>query len=266
MLLAVSLACSSGARIPFLAPTATATPTDTPTPTNTATPTSTATPTNTPTATLTPLPTDTPLPTETPTDLPPKVQVDQRGWQVYTLESEGFSIALPPDWTRLDLSDEMVEAALALAAEGNPEMGIFLEDQMSVLVTQGLKFYGADLSTQALQSGHPSTIAIMSQPMETEMPLELISISNVAILQSILGEDVEIKSEIVEMPFGEAIRLEYSPRFVGPDGREQIMFLIQYIIVREGKVYTITMSTTGGNAGTHRAMFEEVISSFEFLD
>ena len=231
--------------------TATLPPTDTPTPEPTATATATAT------VTETPAPTDTPEPTTTPA---PETRSD--GWTVYTMEEDGFTVALPPEWQRLEMDPAKMQAAVGQVAENNPEFSKMLTQQAQSILATGVSFYGFDLSLESVQSRFITNISILKAPLDVDVDLDVVAQLNVNQIEMLPGVQKPVENTAVELPAGDAHRLRYTMKMNMASGEETNAAFTQYIFLEDGIIYVMTMTTRADLLPGYATDFEKIAQSF----
>jgi hypothetical protein len=243
--------------------TPTATPTLTPTPTNTSTPT--LTPTST--STLTPTSTSTPTPTNTPTpEAALVISTLENGWKNYEVRSEGFVIALPPEWVPINLSSEGFENSLQIVIEQNPKYKkILTNEYIRGLAASGIKFYGLDRSPKSLEVGVPTTVNVLKVDVGLEFPFDTFVTLNLQNIEKLADPAVPVEHQRVSLQNVEAEEIKYVNRVVTPLGDTINIFIVQYLILDGSMEYVITMGTTKKLADDYLPVFEEIGHSFRLL-
>ncbi|MBN1121210.1 MAG: hypothetical protein JXJ17_09030 [Anaerolineae bacterium] len=233
----------------------------TPRPIMTTTPLPTMTPKPSPTPTDTPLPS--PTPTITPTEMPAIIETElEDGWYLYTLPEEGFSIAMPPDWYSVSLDNEMIDNAVDTVAEQDILAASYLEDMLPMLIAQGVKFYGIEISPEGLERGYPASINIFWQELPGGMSFERLVDMNAAALESMLEMSTPLEQEMVELPSGTAGRLSYGMSGLDLAGEAVDIVLVQYLIEAGEEMYIITVGTSADSFDSYLPTFDQIIESF----
>jgi hypothetical protein len=208
-------------------------------------------------------------PTATPTPIPPTaapVPTLEPDWQYYGKSEDGFAIALPPRWEQIDMDLQTLDASLDAVKEQNPEMAVILEGQARNLVVSGIKFFGFDVSLDAMATGFATNVNVLKQSLGMEMSLDVFAQVSVAQLENmdmILGD---VTQRHVNLAAGEGIELKYRMEMNLPDGKAMTLALTQYAVIRGEDAYVITLSTTDDQAGTYAPIFEKIAQSFQLLD
>ena len=264
---AIPIAIVTVTPVPTNTPTPTLTATTTPTstsmstttPTNTSAPISTATPTNTPT------PTPAPKPTDTATPEPAEVITStlETGWVLYKVQKEGFAIALPPEWLRVNLDAEAFEDSLAIIGEQNPGLGQLLTSEtLRSLAAGGIKFYGLDTSPESLIPGFPTTVNVLKLNLGLALPLDTIVAVNLGQIEAIADPDVPLTNRRVSLSNVEAEEIKYGTEIAMPTGDSILLMITQYLVVDGSIMYVVTLGTPLELTDDYSTTFEEIGKSF----
>jgi hypothetical protein len=163
-------------------------------------------------------------------------------------EVEGFAIAVPEDWEEFDLSEAGAEEVLDELAEDNPELGAVYDQARSVIESGG-QFFAADPVTG-------SNLVIIKTPGEVNIALVVESVAGV--LES-LGA-TNITSEIVPVPTGLAVHVEYDVPINQPDDSTLVAHGVQYQVPAAGSTWTVTFTTD--DMARDREIIDQMAQSF----
>ena len=164
----------------------------------------------------------------------------------YTLvEGDGVSIGAPDGWEPIspedfNMSSEEIEQAFPDAPEG-------FADQFSVLFEQGAVLVAFEPSTT-----FAANVNIIEVP--GEIPLDQTNGEPEAQLETV-GAEV-VASGLVDLPAGEAYRVEYTLDVAGADGAVVTSAGVQYYLPSQGNTYIITISTLEDDAALADVMAE----------
>lgn len=239
------------------APTATNTPTDTPIPTATAT--ATAKPTLTPTT----------PPTATPTVEPGAFITStlENGWINYESQTDGFTIALPPEWIPINLNPDTLDDALAVSGELNPEIGgLLTSEKLRNLIAAGIKFYALEVSQESLNLGLPPSANLLMVDLGLELPLDLLVPASIQQLESIADPEIPIAHQLVTLSNHEAAEITYVTDVVGIGGDPVSMMLMQYIMVDGTMQYVLTLGAPAELADSYSDILKDIAKSFQLLE
>ena len=148
------------------------------------------------------------------------------------VEGDGVSIAAPDTWEEVDpqdfgMSDEELAEAFPDAPEGFMEQAVSAFDEGAVLVA-------FDLS-----AGFSANVNIGEFPGEA--PLGLLESQATTQIETIGG--VVQDSGRVQLPIGEASRIEYTLDVAAVDGSTTTASGVQYYVPSDGHTYVVTITT-----------------------
>ncbi len=114
---------------------------------------------------------------------------------------KGFAVTLPDGWTRVDVTPEELEAAMA-ASELDPELAAQYSAQIKALLGTGLSIFafGPDPSAG-------TQVTVLALPT-MGLSLDLLDQINTAQLEQLA--EGEIESERIKLPAGDAIHYHYA--------------------------------------------------------
>jgi hypothetical protein len=190
----------------------------------------------------------------------------ENGWTLYTLPSEGFAVGLPPGWMQIDLGEDLIETSIALAAEENPEYAVFLEGQLASLIASSVKFFGFDVSQVGFGSEYATNASVIRQFVGAGVTVDFLADQTKAQLEALLGPDASVTTDDVTLPAGEAARVDIQRSLTLPDGSEVALTQVQYILVEEGELYVLTLTTLEELYATSGPVFEEMAESFQYTN
>lgn len=140
---------------------------------------------------------------------------------------KGFAVTLPDGWTRVDITPEALEAAMA-ASELDPALAAQYEAQIKSLLGTGLSIFAfgpdPDAGTQ---------VTVLALP-GMGLSLDLLDQINKSQLESLAEGD--IVSERVTLPAGDAIHYRYSLGVEGTGGAT----LDQYFVLAGANQLVVT--------------------------
>ena len=148
------------------------------------------------------------------------------------IEGEGVSIAVPEDWQEIAPDDFAMSAEEYAEAFPDAPEGMF--EQGSMLVDRG-----AVLAAFGLTDDFSSNVNILNAPGEA--PLGVVEDQVGSELSSFGAEGLSF--DRVDLPAGEALRVEYTLDVALPDGRSLPASGVQYYVPFDGRTYIVTVST-----------------------
>ena len=108
------------------------------------------------------------------------------------------------------MDPETLENALAIAGEQNPTIGkMFTSETLRRLAASGLKFYGMDLSPEALESGFLVNINVLKIDLGFKIPFETYVAVNLEQIKAIATSETSIDHQLVELSNVDAEKLTY---------------------------------------------------------
>lgn len=173
------------------------------------------------------------------------------GFVAVVNEDEGFAIALPDEWEEFDLSDPAVQDALDEFGENNPEMGDVIDAAGGIIASGGMLF--------ALD---PTRIAFAPNVNIIKSPGE----ANPLVLESVVPGQLEaigarnISTDIVDLPAGEALAMEYDLTVNRPDGSPLDVHGVQFQVPAAGSTWAVAFSTD--DIGRDGDLVDQMIESF----
>ena len=224
-----------------------------------------------------PVPTPTSVPSPTPTSTPEfsepqttsetnqafSVSVGEDGWQTYTYDDGGFAISLPPDWTHLDLTAEDFDAMMSYASETNPELaGLFSSETIQDLATAGIKMMAVDTSMASLGSSINTNMNVLVEDIPLDLSLEKLVDLNIEQLKNMLGEDIVITRETVDLGNVKSEKIEYELVTNDVYGNSQDVVYEQYMILKDRMQYVISFTTSKENFPGVHELFDKIALSF----
>jgi hypothetical protein len=156
------------------------------------------------------------------------------------VQGEGVSLAVPEDWEGVDLSEEDFEEVFEEAAEANPEMADALEGQAAQLAAEGAVLFAINPEVDSFADNVNVVEAPGSVPSVSALEAQAQDI-----VDSFGGELVG--TEEVELPAGEALRVEYTLDLNASDGTPLTAQGVQHYVLGEDGAYvmTVTLSEEG---------------------
>lgn len=153
------------------------------------------------------------------------------GW--VALEGDGVALAGPEGWEVVDLTDDDFSDLLDSAAELNEAMGEALTDQVRSLASSGALLFAASPTPD----GQFDNVNVIRFPGSAPTP-ELLRLGAASQIEQVGGTVVD--SDVVELPAGRSVRLEYTLALPGtPTGT---VTGVQYYVVGEDETLVVTIT------------------------
>ena len=160
---------------------------------------------------------------------------------------KGFALTLPDGWTRVDVTDEALEAAMA-ASDLDPALAAQYSAQIKALLGTGLSIFAFGPDPTA-----GTQVTVLALP-SMGLSLDLLDQINTAQLEQLAAGDIE--TERITLPAGEAIHYHYTLGSEAAAGAT----LDQYFIISGPNQLVVTAT----NASPEDA--EAIANSVETLD
>lgn len=208
---------------------------------------------STPTVSVAPAPQATPAPAsvapaDSPDASPSAAGAATPGTSLATtgrivVADKGFAITLPAGWTRVDVTPEALEAAMA-ASDLDPALAAQYEAQIKSLLGTGLSIFafGPDPSAG-------TQVTVLALP-SMGLSLDLLDQINTSQLENLAQGDIE--SERITLPAGDAIHYHYT---LGAAGTGTAT-LDQYFILAGSNQLVVT--ATNASEADARALADSV--------
>jgi hypothetical protein len=221
-------------------PAATATATAVPI----APPTATASPTPAPTAspTLTVAPTRRPYPTVT--SRPMVTAVLESGWIEYQVPAGKFVLALPPLWQ----SDDPADPSPVVLAPSDPSL---------------IKFVAHEESVGAVLYGHRVALLVTRRHVGVDMPLDVHISRALEALRHVVGSEVALAYESVDLSGVEAGRILFE---VQPPGSLGSLVFVDYLIPDVEYLNNLIFQVPDDLASEYVPLFDEIAGAFRWLE
>lgn len=223
-------------------------------------PTSTATPIPPPEVTYTSVFAPRPTvyhPTVTPRSL-------DAGWKFIEVTSEGYGVALPPNWDKIDFDPDRLAAMLKSLNDKNPQFASALSSQSEQLIALNVKFFAFDLSSEALSSGFVTNVNILRDSLTFNVPLDTYVQLNVQNLQKAPAVSKTLTHKRVTLASGDAELIQYQLTLTTSQGKTTAS-TTQYLMIHSGAGYIITFTTRPDKEKTYAPISQKIAQSLQWL-
>lgn len=224
-------------------------------------PTSTITPTPTPEATNTSVFASAPTvlrPTVTPRSL-------DSGWKFIEVASDGYGVALPPNWQKVDFDATKLSEMLKTLNDKNPQFASLISSQSQQLVAANVKFFAFDLSSEALSSGFVTNANILRDSLTFSVPLDTYVQLNVQNLQKSAAVSKNLSHKRVTLASGDAEQVQYQLSLTTSQGKTTASTM-QYLMIHNGAGYVMTFTTTPDKEKNYSPIFQKIAQSLQWLN
>jgi hypothetical protein len=160
---------------------------------------------------------------------------------------KGFAVTLPDGWTRVDVTEEAIAAAIA-ASELDPALAAQYSAQIKALLGAGLAVFAFGPDPTA-----GTQLTVLALP-SMGMSLDLLEQVNEAQLESLAQGDIQ--TERITLPAGEAIHYRYS---LGGEGTPSATLDQYFILAGDNQLVVTATNATEADAAA-------IANSVENLD
>lgn len=188
------------------------------------------------------------------------------GWIQYGAQSWKFTIALPTDWKRLDLSRSGLDNGLAVIGELNPNYSsVFSSQTLRKLVTSGLRFYALDASPAARAVSFPTTVNVLQVDIGVALPLDSIVAATLEQIKNTADPSVPLTHRRLTLSNIEAEEFQYANKLTMPVGQPILLMAKQYLIIVGTNETVLTFGSPKELADQYTSVFEEIAQTFQLL-
>lgn len=219
-----------------------------------------------PTSTSVPTSTSTPEPTPTPTEIPQPYTIGIGGdsWQKYTNHRYRFSLLLPPNWAVIDFSGENFEDMVSATLDQNPQLGtIYTMDVFKSLATSGVKLMAIEVDEDAASAEFMTNLNVVVLDLTYDITLDEYIEFSMLELKNLLGEELEISQERIDLGGVPAGKLSYELQFNDMSGQPQVFAYQQFLMLKGRTQYVLTFTTSTPQAADFTDTFDLISNSFE---
>jgi hypothetical protein len=187
------------------------------------------------------------------------------GWTEYEQPENGFAIALPSSWRKINPDPASLANVVQMLRQQNPELAELVESASARLQGSGVRFIAFDMSADSVASGFLTSLNVLYQPLESGTTLDSFGESNVAELQKLTDLSTPIERRAVQWPAGRALCLRYTIGLDTSGGHRASLCLTQFLFVEGQDGYVLTFATTPGQLDHYRPLFEQIGRTFRVL-
>jgi hypothetical protein len=208
-------------------------------------------------------PTSSPSPVATPTTAPRPTFTpagsERLGddWTEYTLAEEGFALALPPSWQRVDARSRPPSAPLLASSLRGPAPA-----RVPAAGGSEMPFFALDMASGGDPAGF---MTILHQPLSAPATLAEFAAGNVRQLARLPQLASPVDEQFIDLPAGPALRLRYELS-LGDSGEEGRLSLTQLLLVHGQEGYVLTFSSLPARLDSYAPVFERISRSFRWLE
>jgi hypothetical protein len=180
------------------------------------------------------------------------------GWKLYSVSAEGFAIALPPNWEKVDLN--LTSADAAAAFKDNPAFVKFLQ---GIQLNKYIKFFGVDKQTVASDFATNVNVVGVSLP-DSVTTLDQVVAAELATYKRL---QVSTTHQRVHLSAGDAEQVDYTLTPTTASGGQVLTAIKQYILVRLGAhptEFVVTLTTKVDQASSYDVAFGKIANAFRY--
>jgi hypothetical protein len=189
------------------------------------------------------------------------------GWTRAQIDSQGFSIGLPPNWIKFDLSEGDLQTIMSSLSTANPTLASALSGQVASMVAQGAKLYAFDGNGDVAAKGFATNLNLIKEDAPSDMDLDKLAQSAISEMkqQLNLNDSIKFFKNRINVNSGEALRLQYDLSLNMPNGKPIPLSFTQYLVIDSGSAYILTFATTEAEFAQYAPQFDKVAKTLTFL-
>ena len=218
-------------------------------------------------ATPTPAPPPSAAPSDAPTAAPPSAAPDASPAASLSatghivVAEHGFALTLPDGWESLPVDAAKLKAFIAALPAGS-QLRSVLEGQAASTIQQAIAFWAFDVRPEHAATGFARNINIIVQP-PTTMDLATIQAAARASLEALAAIRKPVKSSIVKLPAGEALKLEYVVDVATAGAKSTSVAGTQYYIQLPKSTLIVSFSSDLASQPSAATDFDTIAKSIE---
>lgn len=198
---------------------------------------------------------------ETSQGIAPSVSITKTedGWSLYEISSEGFALALPPDWRQFNMDPATFDATMKATLRTDPQLKTLLGN-LRLQIKSGVKFFGVDEAT--IHSGFATNVNILTVRSGGSLDAAVADTLKELGRQAAIAKP--IKQERIKVLAGDCERFRYNLTMKGPMGKPIILSINQLLVTRGEMGNVITMTTLPEQEAKYADIFERIAQSFRY--
>ena len=173
----------------------------------------------------------------------------------------GFALTLPDGWESLPVDAAKLQAFIAALPAGS-QLRSVLEGQAASTIQQAIAFWAFDVRPEHAATGFARNINIIVQP-PTTMDLATIQAAARASLEALAAIRKPVKSSIVKLPAGEALKLEYIVDVAVAGAKSTSVAGTQYYIQLPKSTLIVSFSSDLASQPSAATDFDTIAKSIE---
>lgn len=183
------------------------------------------------------------------------------GWDLYEEADDGFAIALPPEYDRIDTDEATLTAFLDTLKQQNPDEAETLDREFRGFLDSGApKLWAFDQTTE--NTG--SNVLVIKEPLSRALTLDQYVQVTLRQLDNVAEVIRPIQQQRVTLAAGEAVELRYDQR--GDTAGDASDTTVQYLVVDGRTAFVLTFIVAQERADTFVPIFQQAAQTFRLLN
>jgi hypothetical protein len=184
------------------------------------------------------------------------------GWTTQELTADGFRLGLPPEWQKVAPGD--IDASLETLRKDNPELAEMIEGQVAGSLNELVRFFAFDTRSPTLAQEFATNINVVVEPLPSGIDFAQYLEANLSQLRQVPTVTVTLEDDDLAMPGGRSALIS-SLFTLNSSGGGQEIAVRQYLFLKGGRGFILSMTTTPGHASTYKPLWEQIAKTFEPL-
>lgn len=202
-------------------------------------------------------------PAPNPTSTAP-TQALTEGWTEYRQPEDGFAVALPATWRKVDAGPQVLTTAFtALPAPATALSAFAVASDRPA--GSDFCFYALDLAPESTGNAFATNLNVLHRPVPAAMALADFASGNVAELEKAAQVIKPVLQERVQLPAGPAVRLHYRLTVPVAEGPDLQLSLTQLLLVSRQSGYVLTFATLPEQETHYSDVFQRIAQSLRWL-
>ena len=165
-------------------------------------------------------------------------------------------MTVPAGWSATAVAADNVDLLLTLLGASNPDLATLVRNILNLTHARA-SMVGGDLRDSSARV--PPNVTVLIQP-SAGLPLDLVGTVVEQLVNRVPGVTGSAAKAKVNLPSGDAIRLDYQ---VQPAGNGGLITLRTFVIVKGDQTFLVTF-TAGALFPAQQPTFDEMINSLRF--
>jgi hypothetical protein len=192
------------------------------------------------------------------------------GWSFYQDSGGNFSIAIPPNWTYVDMGQGNVDKIMKAGIENNPGFKkAYSTEQLTQMVSAGMKFLALEILEESSADSVFTNMNIIEADLDASasmIDLKDYADINEEQLQKALGYDVQISSQVFQIDGRDVLEMRYRADLNDANGNPRSLAFSQYLVFGARKQYIVTFTALAAREDTYYQTFLKIMKNFHVID